>query len=48
MGQYWVALMATAFSLVLLLLGGPFERLMFGRKKGRNEPESGNGDEDAP
>jgi putative Mg2+ transporter-C (MgtC) family protein len=48
MGQYWIALMATAFSLLLLLLGGPFERLMIGRKKRKNEPETGNNDEDAP
>ena len=48
MGQYAVALAGTVIALLLLLLGGPFERLITGNKKSKNGPESGNDSEDAP
>src|SRR4051812_47388992 len=38
MGQYVVVLFGGAISLLLLLLGGPFERLLLGRKK--SDPEA--------
>ena len=37
-GQYFVAFTAAALGLVLLLLGGPFERLLTGRKKKPDKP----------
>jgi putative Mg2+ transporter-C (MgtC) family protein len=48
MGQYGLALAATGIALVLLLLGGPFERLITGNPRNKNEPEAGDDDEDAP
>jgi len=48
LGQYSVVIAGTVISLLLLLLGGPFERLITGNKKSKNEPESGNDGEDAP
>ena len=48
MGQYVVALAGTVIALLLLLLGGPFERLVTGNRKGKSEPEAGNDTEDAP
>ena len=47
LGQYPVALAGTVISLLLLLLGGPFERLITGNRK-KNDPESGDGSDDAP
>jgi putative Mg2+ transporter-C (MgtC) family protein len=48
MGQYAIALTGAAISLLLLLFGGPFERLITGSRKNKNGPETGNGDDDAP
>ncbi len=47
LGEYPLALGGSAMALLLLLLGGPFERLITGRGK-KNGSESGNGEEDAP
>ena len=47
-GQYAIALTGTVISLTLLLFGGPFERLITGNRKNKNEPEPGNGGDDAP
>ncbi|MEJ0040176.1 MAG: MgtC/SapB family protein [Gammaproteobacteria bacterium] len=47
LGQYPVAIAGTVISLLLLLLGGPFERLITGNRK-KNGPEPGEGPEDAP
>jgi len=47
LGQYTVAVAGTAISLALLLLGGPFERLITGNRK-KNGPEASNDTEDAP
>jgi putative Mg2+ transporter-C (MgtC) family protein len=47
LGEYAVATAGMVMALLLLLLGGPFERLITGR--GRKEgPESGGDGEDAP
>jgi putative Mg2+ transporter-C (MgtC) family protein len=48
MGHYGIALAGALMALLLLLLGGPFERLITGNSRKKNEPETGNGDEDAP
>jgi putative Mg2+ transporter-C (MgtC) family protein len=47
LGQYTVAVAGAAISLALLLLGGPFERLITGNRK-KNGPAAGNDTEDAP
>src|SRR5262245_18291868 len=47
LGQYAVVLAATTIALVLLLLGGPFERLITGNPK-KQDPEPGNDSDDAP
>jgi putative Mg2+ transporter-C (MgtC) family protein len=47
LGQYVVAIAGAVLSLLLLLLGGPFERLITGRGK-KNGAEPGNDPEDAP
>src|SRR6185369_14745800 len=47
LGEYRVAGAAVVMGLLLLLLGGPFERLITGRGK-KGESEQGNDDEDAP
>jgi putative Mg2+ transporter-C (MgtC) family protein len=47
LGQYPVAITGTALALLMLVFGGPFERLLT-RKRKKNAPESGNDDEDAP
>jgi putative Mg2+ transporter-C (MgtC) family protein len=45
LGQYGVAIAGTLISLLLLLLGGPFERLITGkRKKPELDPDDGSGD----
>ncbi len=41
-GQYFVAFTATALGLILLWLGGPFERLLFPGKKKRDKPDMDN------
>ena len=49
LGHYPLVGASTAIALLLLLLGGPFERLVTGRRpKGKNEPDSGNDTDDAP
>lgn len=47
MGQYAVAAVCTVISLLVLLFGGPFERLITGNRK-KNEPDPGNDTDDAP
>ncbi len=47
LGQYPVAIAGTVISLLLLLLGGPFERLITGNRK-KNAREPGDGTDDAP
>ncbi len=47
LGQYRLVIAGTVIALLLLLLGGPFERLLTGRRK-KNEPESGDDTDDAP
>lgn len=47
LGQYPVTLAGTVIGLLMLLLGGPFERWVTGRHK-KNGPESSSDDEDAP
>jgi putative Mg2+ transporter-C (MgtC) family protein len=50
LGHYKLVLASTAIALVLLLFGGPFERLILGGRKGKakNEPDSGNDTDEAP
>jgi len=48
LGQYVLVIASTALSLLLLLLGGRFERLLTGRGKDKNEPESGGDSHGAP
>ena len=48
LGQYAVAIAGAVLSLLLLLLGGPFERLITGRAKKNGDAGSGNDSEDAP
>jgi putative Mg2+ transporter-C (MgtC) family protein len=48
LGQYTLVIAGTVIALLLLLLGGPFERLLTGRRKSKNEPESGDDSDDAP
>lgn len=48
LGQYVLVMAATAISLALLLLGGRFERLVTGRRKNPNGPESGRDSDGAP
>jgi putative Mg2+ transporter-C (MgtC) family protein len=47
LGQYTVAGAGAAISLVLLLLGGPFERLITGNRK-KKAPDSGDETDEAP
>jgi len=47
LGQYHVTLAGTVIGLLMLLFGGPFERLITGRRK-KDEPEPGNDEDDAP
>jgi putative Mg2+ transporter-C (MgtC) family protein len=47
LGQYTLVIAATAIALLLLLLGGPFERLLTGNRK-KHDPEPGNDTDDAP
>lgn len=47
LGEYAIATAGMVLALLLLLLGGPFERLITGRDK-KPDNESGNGGEDAP
>jgi putative Mg2+ transporter-C (MgtC) family protein len=48
LGHYELVIASTVIALLLLLLGGPFERLLTGRRKSKNEPESGDDTDDAP
>lgn len=48
LGQYTLVIAGTVIALLLLLLGGPFERLITGRGRHKNEPESGDDSDDAP
>lgn len=48
LGHYKLVLASTGIALLLLLLGGPFERLLLGGHKRKNEPESGNDTDEAP
>jgi putative Mg2+ transporter-C (MgtC) family protein len=47
LGQYPVVLAGTVIALLMLLLGGPFERLLTGRRK-KGESDAGNDSDDAP
>jgi putative Mg2+ transporter-C (MgtC) family protein len=47
LGEYVLAAAGGVMALLLLLVGGPFERLITGRGK-KNDSEAGNGGEDAP
>ena len=48
LGQYNLVIAGTVIALLLLLLGGPFERFLTGRAKRKNEPESSEDNDDAP
>jgi hypothetical protein len=47
MGEYILAGAAVVMALLLLLLGGPFERLITGRDR-KGDSAQGNDGEDAP
>ena len=47
LGQFTVAIAGAVISLALLLLGGPFERLITGNRK-KKEPDPGDETDDAP
>lgn len=48
LGHYELVIPATIVALLLLFLGGPFERLLTGRRKSKNDPDPDNGNDDAP
>jgi putative Mg2+ transporter-C (MgtC) family protein len=48
LGEYPVVISGTVIALLLLFLGGPLERLLTGRGKHKNEPESDEDNDDAP
>jgi putative Mg2+ transporter-C (MgtC) family protein len=48
LGHYTLVIASTVIALLLLLLGGPFERLITGRRRDKNEPDPGNDTDDAP